>query len=60
MIDCSPAEIAAIKEVFPTTNILLCHWHIKRTWETHIKKDVSKKKFFSITSTSTSTPKQNE
>jgi hypothetical protein len=46
MIDCSPAEIAAIKEVFPTTNILLCHWHIKRAWKTHIKKDVGKKNFF--------------
>ncbi|CEP08726.1 hypothetical protein, partial, partial [Parasitella parasitica] len=40
MIDCSPTEIAAIKEVFPSVDILLCHWHIKRAWEAHIRKDV--------------------
>lgn len=42
MIDCSPTEIRAIKEVFDNNNvdILLCHWHIKRAWETHIKRDV--------------------
>lgn len=42
MIDCSATEIRAIKEVFGENDIdiLLCHWHIKRAWETHIKKDV--------------------
>ncbi|SAL95413.1 hypothetical protein [Absidia glauca] len=41
MIDCSAAETAAIKEVFGSTvDILLCHWHIKRAWETHLKRDV--------------------
>ncbi|SAM03086.1 hypothetical protein [Absidia glauca] len=24
-----------------TVDDLLCHWHIKRAWDTHIKKDVS-------------------
>lgn len=47
MIDCSVTEISAIKEVFPNNvNILLCHWHIKRAWESHIKKDVSTIKFY--------------
>ncbi|ORE06597.1 hypothetical protein BCV72DRAFT_262645 [Rhizopus microsporus var. microsporus] len=32
MVDCSPTEIAAIREVFDN--------HIKRSWETHIKRDV--------------------
>jgi gluconate kinase len=36
MIDCS-----AIKQVFrDEVHILLCHWHIKRAWEKHIKTDV--------------------
>lgn len=38
MIDCSRAEISAIHEVFgPSFNVLLCHWHIKRAWEKHLK-----------------------
>lgn len=42
MIDCSATEIAAIREAFgDSVDILLCHWHIKRAWETHIKRDVS-------------------
>ena len=42
MIECSPTEIAAINEVFgDNVSILLCHWHIKRAWETHLKKLVS-------------------
>ncbi|GAA5798440.1 hypothetical protein HPULCUR_003843 [Helicostylum pulchrum] len=40
MIDCSSTEIAAIKEVLPSVSILLCHWHVKRTWETNIKKEI--------------------
>ncbi|ORE17992.1 hypothetical protein BCV71DRAFT_243705 [Rhizopus microsporus] len=34
MIDCSSAETAAIRDVFEGS-------HIKRAWETHIKRDVS-------------------
>jgi hypothetical protein len=42
MIDCSPVEIAAVKEAFgDNVDILLCHWHIKRAWETNLKKLVS-------------------
>ena len=42
MVDCSPTEIRAIKDAFvDEVEILLCHWHIKRAWETHIKRDVS-------------------
>ncbi|KAI8049393.1 hypothetical protein BDF21DRAFT_404704 [Thamnidium elegans] len=38
MIDCSPTEISAIKQVFrDEVHILLYHWHIKRAWEKHIK-----------------------
>ncbi|KAG1040313.1 hypothetical protein G6F43_012307 [Rhizopus delemar] len=41
MIDCSPTEIGAIRSVFgDVVQVLLCHWHIKRAWETHIKKDI--------------------
>jgi hypothetical protein len=41
MIDCSTTEIGAIREVFGDgIDILLCHWHIKRAWDTHIKRDV--------------------
>ncbi|CEI91141.1 hypothetical protein RMCBS344292_05441 [Rhizopus microsporus] len=41
MIDCSSAETAAIRDVFEgSVQILLCHWHIKRAWETHVKRDV--------------------
>ncbi|KAI7852729.1 hypothetical protein BDC45DRAFT_536944 [Circinella umbellata] len=29
MIDCSPGDVV---------QVLLCHWHIKRAWEKHIKK----------------------
>jgi hypothetical protein len=47
MIDCSPTEIAAIKETFDdTVDILLCHWHIRRAWENHLKKLVCIKAFF--------------
>lgn len=41
MIDCSQTEISAISEAFPEVNISLCHWHIKRAWETNIKKQVN-------------------
>ena len=42
MVDCSAAEIAAIKNVFgDQVSIDLCDWNIKRAWEAHIKKDVS-------------------
>lgn len=41
MIDCSQTEISAIREVFgESLNVLLCHWHIKRAWEKHLKTDV--------------------
>ncbi|OAD69167.1 hypothetical protein PHYBLDRAFT_172422 [Phycomyces blakesleeanus NRRL 1555(-)] len=41
MIDCSPVEIGALEEVFgQSVQVLLCHWHIKRAREMHIKKDV--------------------
>ena len=42
MIDCGSAETSAIRDVFEgPVQILLFHWHIKRAWETHIKRDVS-------------------
>lgn len=42
MIDCSPVEINAINQVYgDVVQVLLCHWHIKRAWEKHIKKMVS-------------------
>lgn len=40
MIDCAPAEIAAIKQVMPSVQVLLCHWHIIRAWDAHILADV--------------------
>ncbi|SAM06207.1 hypothetical protein [Absidia glauca] len=40
MINCSTTEIAAIRQVFDGVSILLCHWHIKRAWDGHIKRDV--------------------
>ncbi|OAD66222.1 hypothetical protein PHYBLDRAFT_152795 [Phycomyces blakesleeanus NRRL 1555(-)] len=41
MTGCSPVEISALEEVFGQSfQILLCHWHIKRAWEMHIKKDI--------------------
>ncbi|KAI8878131.1 hypothetical protein K501DRAFT_297834 [Backusella circina FSU 941] len=34
-----PTEIVPNREVFgDTVNILLYHWHIKRAWDTHLKK----------------------
>lgn len=43
MIDCSAAEIAAIKEAFGSqVSILLCHWHIQRAWEKNMKTMVRK------------------
>ncbi|CEI92910.1 hypothetical protein RMCBS344292_07157 [Rhizopus microsporus] len=43
MIDCSSAKTVAIRGVFEgSVQILLCHWHIKRAWETHIKRGISK------------------
>ncbi|OAD65555.1 hypothetical protein PHYBLDRAFT_64623 [Phycomyces blakesleeanus NRRL 1555(-)] len=39
MIDCSPIEQKAIWDTFgPSVQILLCHWHIKRVLESHVKK----------------------
>ncbi|KAI9358373.1 hypothetical protein BD770DRAFT_387174 [Pilaira anomala] len=41
IIDCSATEIAAIREAFGAdVDVLLCHRHIKRGWEAHIKRDV--------------------
>lgn len=40
MIDCAPAEIAAIRQEMPHVQILLCHWHIVRAWDSHILSDV--------------------
>lgn len=41
MIDCSATEVTAIKNVFNNdVQVLLCHWHIKRAWETNIKQKV--------------------
>jgi hypothetical protein len=41
MIDCSKAEIGAIREAFgQNVSVLLCHWHIKRAWEKKIKSDI--------------------
>ncbi|CEG76618.1 hypothetical protein RMATCC62417_11490 [Rhizopus microsporus] len=38
MIDCSSAEIAAIRDVFEgSAQILLCHWHIWRAWDSKLK-----------------------
>ncbi|CEP17264.1 hypothetical protein [Parasitella parasitica] len=45
MIDCSPTEIGAIQNVFKNeVQVLLCHWHIKRAWETNIKKHIKEDK----------------
>lgn len=42
MIDCSATEIEAIRLAFgANVRVLLCHWHIKRAWEKHIKMDVN-------------------
>jgi hypothetical protein len=43
MIDCSTAEIGAIRQVFGGVDILLCHWHIKRAWDVNVKKHVRPK-----------------
>ncbi|EIE89847.1 hypothetical protein RO3G_14558 [Rhizopus delemar RA 99-880] len=41
IIDCSLTEVGAIRSVFgDAVQVLLCHWYIKRAWETHIKKDI--------------------
>ncbi|PHZ13386.1 uncharacterized protein RHIMIDRAFT_291131 [Rhizopus microsporus ATCC 52813] len=41
IIDCSSAETAAIRDAFEGfVQTLLCHWHIKRAWETHVKRGV--------------------
>jgi hypothetical protein len=41
MIDCSKAEIGAIRETFGNdVSVLLCHWHIKRAWEKKIKSEI--------------------
>lgn len=41
MIDCSQTEVAAIRQAFGSSvSILLCHWHIKRSWEKHLKSKV--------------------
>ncbi|KAG1052337.1 hypothetical protein G6F43_005510 [Rhizopus delemar] len=40
MIDCRLTEIGAIRSIFgDAVQVLICHWHIKRAWESHIKKD---------------------
>lgn len=40
-IDCSQTEISAIHEVSGQDfDVLLCHWHIKRAWEKHLKSSV--------------------
>ena len=42
MIDCSATEIEAINQAFGgSVDTLLCHWHIKRAWEKHLRTDVS-------------------
>lgn len=42
MIDCSATEIEAIRLAFgDEVRVLLCHWHIKRAWEKHMKTDVN-------------------
>ncbi|SAM02423.1 hypothetical protein [Absidia glauca] len=39
MIDCSAMEMGAIRNAFGgECAILLCHWHIKRAWDTNLKK----------------------
>lgn len=39
MIDCSPTEQMAIRQVFGNSvKILLCHWHIRKAWDDHIRK----------------------
>lgn len=39
MIDCSPTEQMAIRQVFGNSvQILLCHWHIRKAWDDHIRK----------------------
>ncbi|CEG83866.1 hypothetical protein RMATCC62417_17733 [Rhizopus microsporus] len=38
MIDCSSAETAANRDVFEgSVQILLCHWHIWRAWDSKLK-----------------------
>lgn len=42
VIDCSTTEIEALRQAFSgQVDILLCHWHIKRAWEKHLKTDAS-------------------
>lgn len=41
MVDCSQTEISSIREVFgESVSISLCHWHIRRAWEKHIKSEI--------------------
>jgi len=35
MVDCDLAQIAAIKEQFPGSNVFLCWFHITRAWKGH-------------------------
>lgn len=47
MIDCSATEIEAIDQVFGgSVSTLLCHWHIRRAWEKHLRTDVSYKNYY--------------
>ncbi|CEI93863.1 hypothetical protein RMCBS344292_08089 [Rhizopus microsporus] len=45
MIDCSSAETAAIRDAFEgSVQILLCHWHIWRAWDSKLKAVVKEPK----------------
>ena len=36
MTDCDQAQIAALKAVYPQSNIYLCTWHVLRTMRQHL------------------------
>ena len=41
MIDCSKTEVAAIKSVFPESNIRFCHWHFFRALSSQANNKIS-------------------
>ncbi|CAG8727953.1 20885_t:CDS:2, partial [Racocetra persica] len=43
LVDCDPAQIKALWNIFPKSKILLCWWHILRAWQDNLKKVYIKK-----------------
>ncbi|CAG8841498.1 19078_t:CDS:2, partial [Gigaspora margarita] len=37
-LDCDPAQIKALQNIFPKSKILLCWWHVLRAWRENLKK----------------------